>query len=368
MKVLAIEPFAAGSHRSFLEGFAAHSAHSVELLLMPARHWKWRMRTASLALASQVAERRPDALFVSDYLGLAELLALLPGDLRQLPVVVYFHENQLTYPLRDGESRDVHHGLTNIHSALAATRAVFNSEYHQRVFLEATAALLGKAPEVNAARLMEQLESKCHVTPLGTDLARGQPTPLATGEPPVLLWNHRWEYDKAPELFRAALDELAARGFDFHLRLLGQRFRKRPAALEEIESRFAAQLLQSEHAPSRTDYLAALDASHIAVSTARHEFFGLATLEALRRGLAPVLPDDLAYPELLPTELRCAPFLYDPSRSPTAIADAITRTTERLRGPHDPRSNVAQATERYLWNTIAPALDAHLVAAVAACA
>lgn len=360
MKVLAIEPFAAGSHRSFLEGYAAHSAHEVELLLMPARHWKWRMRTASLALASQVAERKPDALFVSDYLGLAELLALLPTALRGIPVVVYFHENQLTYPLRDGERRDVHHGLTNIHSALAAQRVVFNSDFHRSAFLDATAELLTKAPEVDAAALCAQLQAKSFVTGIGTDLAPGAPTPLAAGEAPVLVWNHRWEYDKAPEVFASALDALEERGFDFKLRLLGQRFRTNPPALAEIEERFQDRILGSAHVASRADYVACLDAGHISVSTAHHEFFGLATLEALRRGLMPVLPADLAYPELLPAQLRCQPLLYDPGRNPAAIADAVIAAAMQIQTSEDPRKALITATDRFHWNQVAPELDAHL--------
>ena len=36
------------------------------------------------------------------------------------------------------------------------------------------------------------------------------------------------------------------------------------------------------------------------LSTARHEFFGVAVVEALLAGCLPWLPDRLSYPELLP--------------------------------------------------------------------
>lgn len=365
MRVLALEPYAAASHVAFLEGYRASSAHSVERAVMPARHWKWRMRTASLALRERVTagaqDDQPfDALLVSDYLNLAELRALLPRSHRNLPAVVYFHENQLTYPLRTGERRDVHHGLVNVHSALTADRAVFNSAYHRRVFLAAATELLEQVPEVDAAPYVRELEDKCFVTPLGTDVERGQSRTLAAGEPPVLLWNHRWEYDKAPEIFAAALDDLDARGFDFRLRLLGQRFRTPSPALAAIEAKHTPRLLENGHAKTRSEYLAALDASHLAISTSRHEFFGLATLEALRRGLVPVLPDDLAYPELLPAEGRQFPYLYARERRPKQVADAIEAATKALWARNAPQGAFLEGTERFRWKQIAQELDAHV--------
>ena len=44
--------------------------------------------------------------------------------------------------------------------------------------------------------------------------------------------------------------------------------------------------------------------SQIAVSTAEHEFFGVAMLEATHLGARPFVPDRLAYPELFPSEYR----------------------------------------------------------------
>ena len=40
-----------GSHQAWAEGYAAHSAHMVELLTLPARFWKWRMHGGAVTLA-----------------------------------------------------------------------------------------------------------------------------------------------------------------------------------------------------------------------------------------------------------------------------------------------------------------------------
>ena len=105
LRVLALEPWFGGSHRRFLEGWAARSVHQVELLGLPPRHWRWRMTAGAWALAERVRKDgilRPDVLFVSDYVDLPRLYGHLPRDWRGLPAVLYFHENQLTYPAAEG--------------------------------------------------------------------------------------------------------------------------------------------------------------------------------------------------------------------------------------------------------------------------
>ncbi len=47
----------------------------------------------------------------------------------------------------------------------------------------------------------------------------------------------------------------------------------------------------------RADYLSLLDQSHLVLSTAQHDFQGLAVLEAVAAGCIPVVPSRLAYPE-----------------------------------------------------------------------
>lgn len=52
-------------------------------------------------------------LFCSSVLNLCELAALRP-DLARLKKVLYFHENQLAYPVRKEQERDFQYGYNQI--------------------------------------------------------------------------------------------------------------------------------------------------------------------------------------------------------------------------------------------------------------
>src|SRR6056297_1192505 len=123
MKVLFLEPFYGGSHKDVADGICRHSRHQMDLYTLPARFWKWRMRGAALYFIQAVNPISDyDALLVSDLMSLSDLKALAGG--RLPPALIYFHENQLTYPVAPGEVRDVHFGFTDITSALAADRVL----------------------------------------------------------------------------------------------------------------------------------------------------------------------------------------------------------------------------------------------------
>ena len=171
------------------------------------------------------------------------------------------------------------------------------------------------------------------------------------------------EQDLLADGFADLVDELASRGTDFRLVLLGERFREVPGALARLERDHSDRILHSGFAASRDDYLAWLDRGHLVVSTARHEFFGLSTLEALRRDLLPILPDDLAYPELLPPEHRDAPWLYprpEGADGVTAAADAVQAAAELLRANEAP--DLTAPTSSLRWEHLAPRYDALLEA------
>jgi len=131
------------------------------------------------------------------------------------------------------------------------------------------------------------------------------------GEPDVLniVWNHRWEYDKGPSLLCAIVDALVARGLRFRLHLLGQRFRQAPAEFAALQSRLAHWYTLAGIAPGitgfiedRDEYRELLARSDVVLSTALHDFQGLAVLEASALGCAPLAPQRLVYPEYLGPE------------------------------------------------------------------
>lgn len=360
LEILALEPYAARSHREFLAGLSRYSQHRWDVLSLPARKWKWRLRTSSLHYARAILDRdrRPDLLFVSDFVNLAELQALLSGHGVHLPAAIYFHENQLTYPLQPGEAVDYQFALTHFHAMLTAGGIAFNSEYHRREFMNALAALLRLVPDVETRAWFESLGDKTVVLPLGTDAPRHPPS--AVDPSPTLLWNHRWEYDKNPPAFLAALEELVESGEDFRVRLLGERFRTLPAELVRLQALLGPRLIDDGFVESRSQYLERVASAHIAVSTAHHEFFGLGTLEAIRSGLLPIVPDDLAYPELLPPDPAPRELcLYSRDEN---LADRLARALDVVRtgARSDDRGALVNFTDRFAWPELVESYDSWL--------
>jgi glycosyltransferase involved in cell wall biosynthesis len=314
VNVWLVEPYYAGSHRAWADGYRAHSRHTVQLLTLPGRFWKWRMQGGALTLArqAQAHDDRPDLLLASDMLNLPLFLALAGERLAGVPVAFYFHENQLTYPLQAGEKRDLHYGFINFVSALRADVVCFNSRYHLETFLDELPRLLKHFPDYNELWAVDALRAKSQVLPLGLDLARfdaQRPARPIAGRP-LILWNHRWEYDKGPDTFFRAVYTLAEQGLDFGLLLLGQSFRNQPDEFLEVRQRLPGRVLHFGYAPDAATYSRLLWQADVVVSTALHDFFGVAVTEACYCGCFPVLPRRLAYPELIPAAHHEA-CLYD---------------------------------------------------------
>ena len=237
MKICLIEPFHAGSHASWAEEYARCSRHDIELLTLTGRHWKWRMHGGAVTLARQFLAGGcdPDLLLVSDMLDLTTFLALTRHKTSALPTALYFHENQLTYPWSPADAdpvqqRDAHYAFINYTSALAADAVLFNSRYHLQAFTGELPAFLKSFPDQNELGSLELLAAKSSVLPLALDLRRldryRPEPPKATTAPPLILWNHRWEYDKGPEEFFAALYRLQDEDVPFEVAILGESYRK----------------------------------------------------------------------------------------------------------------------------------------------
>ncbi|UCD28939.1 MAG: DUF3524 domain-containing protein, partial [Planctomycetota bacterium] len=302
MKLLALEPYYGGSHQAFIKGWSAHSKHEFTIISLPAYKWKWRMRHAAITMTDEVNKlvesgQKWDVLLCSDMLNLAEFRGLAPSAVQQLPGVVYFHENQLTYPVRHEDERDYHYVLTNITTALAADRVWFNSAYHRDSFLNALPDFLKKMPDHQPIDAIEKIHNKSSIQPPGIDEfpTRGPRRP----GPMRILWAARWEHDKNPEMLFEALRILKSQNIDFRVSVIGERFREIPPVFEKAQQELRDHIDRWGYQESRQEYEAALSEADIIVSTANHEFFGISVAEAIAAGAYPLLPRRLAYPEIL---------------------------------------------------------------------
>lgn len=319
MKILALEPFYGGSHKAFLDGWQAHSQHDFTILGLPPYKWKWRMRHAAVTFAKQLHEpthrdQNWDAIWCSDMLNLPEFIGLATEAIRELPRIAYFHENQLTYPVRAEKERDLHFAFSNFTTAMAADQVWFNSQFHQDEFLAALNSYLARMPDYQCTEEVEGIRSKSKVHYPGITRFRDR-GPRDHGSLHI-CWNARWEHDKNPEYFFAAMRELKSRGVAFRLIVLGESFTNSPPVFQAAHKEFETNIEHWGYADSRDEYERWLELADVVVSTAEHEFFGIGIVEAMAAGAIPLLPNRLAYPEVLSqfATFSCvSDFLYDGS-------------------------------------------------------
>ncbi|MCA9300404.1 MAG: glycosyltransferase, partial [Phycisphaerales bacterium] len=175
----------------------------------------------------------------------------------------------------------------------------------------------------------------------GIDAIEGDPVRHDTCH---VAWVGRWEHDKRPGVFfdavRAASDRVPLR-----LVVLGESYTTIPEPFDRARTDLAHLVSHWGYAPTREAYEGWLRGADLVVSTAAHEFFGLAIMEAASAGALPVLPRALAYPELFDED--DARF-YDDERD---LPDLLVRLAQER--PDGPRASA----RRFDWSRRAPALD-----------
>jgi len=310
VKFLFLESFYGGSHRDFADGLIAHSRYPIDLVTLPARFWKWRMRGAALYFYQKIDSfEKYDGLITSDLMSLSDLKALCGG--RLPPALLYFHENQFSYPLAPGEQMDYQFGFTDITSALAADQIVFNSSAHYQTFFAHLPRFINMMPDFRPNWVEDKIQKKSRILYPGCHF----PSELSLSDresnrPPLIIWNHRWEFDKRPEIFFHGLEFLAEKDIDFRVAILGEHYQRIPEVFSKAKEKFGDRIVQYGYVDSRSDYYQWLSKGDIVISTADQENFGISIIEAIRHGCLPLVPSRLSYPEIIPDSFHHL-FLYE---------------------------------------------------------
>ncbi|MEN8247142.1 MAG: DUF3524 domain-containing protein [Thermodesulfobacteriota bacterium] len=353
MRFLFIESFFQGSHRLFAEGLAACSSHEIDILSMPGENWRWRMLGAALHAVEAIPSLEPyDGVIVSDLFNLSDFKALVGQPCP--PVMVYFHENQITYPQPPGDKGAFQLGIINISTALAADQVLFNSRFHRDAFLKAVPAFLARGRDCRPKNIAEKIQAKSDVLYPGITLDKAM-TPQAQkpAGPPLIIWNHRWGYDKNCETFIEAIQALEAGGLDFRLALMGENFGKIPEAFEKARHTFKTKILQYGYVKDRREYESWLQKGAIMVSTAIQENYGMSVVEAMIMGCAPLLPNRLAYPEILPKAYHDL-FLYKHTYDLVEKLTDLVADFQRFESAVD---RLSRKMRSCLWPNVAAAYD-----------
>ncbi|KAK7469772.1 hypothetical protein BaRGS_00036199, partial [Batillaria attramentaria] len=422
--ILIVEAFYCGSHKQLMDCLMRDPAIGcrADLVTMSGKKWHWRARTSALHLSGMIrTDHKYRVVFASSVLNLAELVALRP-DLAALHKVLYFHENQLQYPVRKQQGRDFQYGYNQILSCLVADVVAFNSKYNMESFLSSINGFLKLMPDYRPKGLSDRIRPKCRVlyfpmlygdisqclhnadvcssaarsdtqkadcaddpalkrcrrerepgqcehsaddhssqkasqvcgghdsdadvqferkefcnsssvevssrcsmsddastverqAAAAVDVQGGQISRCAVGNPddqvtaagdrvkPLhIVWPHRWEHDKDPHTFFDTLFRLKTEGLPFSVSVLGETFTDVPEIFGEAKEAVKDHIHSWGFQAEKSNYYRVLQEADIVVSTSKHEFFGVAMLEAVYLGCYPLCPRSLVYPEIYPDE------------------------------------------------------------------
>jgi len=357
-RILLLSAYDAGSHQRWREQLVASQPDfDWEVLALPPRFFRWRIRGNALTWLQEPAlKARYDLLIVTSMVDLASVKGFHPH-LAHTPTILYMHENQFAYPDSGRQHSSAEPQIVNLYSAVAADRLLFNSAWNRDSFLDGARQFLEKMPDGLPSGLIDGIREKAQIVPVPIEdrLFAESQKPL-NAECPHLLWNHRWEYDKAPDRLALLLDSLVGAGQDFQLSVVGEQFRKEPAAFGGIRERHRERIVNWGYLQSRGEYDHLLAEADVVVSTALHDFQGLSVLEAMASGCLALTPDRLAYPEYVPAAQRYASHVDNPAAEADAAASVLSRVLSQPPDPYSPQDWRLSALQKKYYKVISATL------------
>ncbi|MDB9854452.1 DUF3524 domain-containing protein [Candidatus Marinimicrobia bacterium] len=358
IKILLIEPYYTGSHKQWADNYKEFSENEVKILSLKGQFWKWRMHggAVTLSIAFNQMDWEPDIIIATDMLDLTTFISLTLEKVKNIPFVLYFHENQITYPWspkdRDiKKKRDSHYGFINYSSALVANKVLFNSNFHMNSFLESLTPFLKHFPDNNELESIDLIREKSSALHIGMDLKPFDKIKYKKENNPTILWNHRWEYDKNPEYFFSILKKVKNNGHIFNLIILGENFSQVPKIFEEAKEIFKDNIIHWGYAKTFSLYAELLWKADILPVTSNQEFFGVSVMEAIYCDTWPILPNRLTYPELLPPDYHKEHIYLDEADFYNKVVSALVEFKKK-RG-----SKFGNIASEFRWEKMATIYD-----------
>lgn len=209
---------------------------------------------------------------------------------------MYFHENQLNYPVEKEEEKDYQFGWIQILSCLVADTIYFNSNWNMQSFIDKIPAFINRNPDKQPKNILSLLLPKMKLLhfPVIAPILSLEPIATNPDRPLHIVWNHRWEHDKDPETFFEILLDLHKQGIPFDCSILGQSYDETPAIFQTIQNELKSHLKHFGFVESKDQYYAILSETDVCVSTAIHEFFGVSVIEAALFGNYCICPNRLS--------------------------------------------------------------------------
>ena len=358
LNILYVEPFYSGSHKKWIDDYSKFSNHNVKILSLPGKKWKWRMHGGAISLAEKYNNTNSvfDIILCSDMLNLPVFKSLCKDNLSQSKVMMYFHENQLSYPWSPNDKdlkleRDLNYYYINYTSSLISDYNYFNSQYHLDSYIDGLRKYLKKMPDFRNLESVDLIKKKSSVLPIWCNLTKNISKKI---EHPIILWNHRWEYDKNPKLFFETLFELNDLKIDFSLIILGENYSEYPEIFDTAKNKLKDKIIHFGYCENYIEYLKYLKMSNILPVTSHQDFFGISIVEAVSSGCYPILPKRLTYPDLF--DYKKNNFLF--YNSDLELKDKLVSVIKNIKNYTSTIKEISQETfDKFNWKNISKKYD-----------